>query len=86
MTTHASHAWPLRLRALSCAITVGVAGLEAALIAFPIAIVLWLSGAMTLRALEGALVISLGWGLAIAIYSHISPVGLPRRIFSGGGR
>jgi len=79
-------AWPPKLRAMSFAITCAVVALEAALVAFPIAIVGWLFGAAANRALAIALVVSLGWGLAIAVYSHISPVGLPRRIFSGGGR
>ncbi|MFZ1890519.1 MAG: hypothetical protein WAU33_21030 [Candidatus Binataceae bacterium] len=79
-------AWPLRLRALSFLITIGVVGLEALVVALPIAILLWLCGAATVRALVIAVAIALGWGLSIAVYSHISPVGLPRRIFNTTGR
>lgn len=86
MTATTSRVWPLRLRALSFVITIAVVALEALLVALPIAIVLWLCGAATVRALEIAVVIALGWGLSIAVYSHISPFGLPRRIFSATGR
>ncbi|MHB8382885.1 MAG: hypothetical protein ACYDC3_11185 [Candidatus Binataceae bacterium] len=82
----AAREWPLRLRALSFAITIAVVGFEALLITLPIAILLWLCGAATTRAFGIAAIIALGWGLSIALYSHISPVGLPRRIFNGTRR
>ncbi|HUY27511.1 MAG TPA: hypothetical protein VMV27_08840 [Candidatus Binataceae bacterium] len=81
-----SHDWPPRLRAMSFAITVGVVGLEAALAALPIAALLWLCGAATSRAFGVAAIVALGWGLLIALYSHITAVGLPRKIFNGTGR
>jgi uncharacterized membrane protein len=82
----APRTWPIRLRAMSFAITVAVVALEAALIAIPGAVIAWLLGIAAVRAFEFALAISIGWALAIAVYSHISPVGLPRRVFSGGQR
>jgi hypothetical protein len=80
-----SGGWPLHLRTMSFAITAGVAGFEMALVAIPIALILWLCGAATLRAFSIALVISLGWGLAIAVYSHLIPIGFPRGTMYGGG-
>jgi hypothetical protein len=76
--------WPIRLRAMSFAITVAVVAVEVAIVAIPVAAVMWLAGFTSARAaMTGGTAIALAYALAIAIYTHISPLGIRRRALNG---
>jgi hypothetical protein len=76
--------WPLRLRAMSFAITVAVVAVEVAIVALPLAAVMWFAGFTSARmSLAGAVAVALGYSMAIAIYTHLSPMGIRRRALSG---
>jgi hypothetical protein len=72
--------WPLRLRAMSFVITFAVVAAEVATFALPLAAIAWLLGlAGILAATACAIGIAIAYGLAIAIYTHLSPLGIRRR-------
>jgi hypothetical protein len=72
--------WPIRLRAMSFAITIAVVTAEVAAFALPVAALIWLAGiASASRAVTVAIGVALAYGLAIAIYTHLSPLGIRRR-------
>jgi hypothetical protein len=76
--------WPIRLRAASFAITIAVVTAEVAVFALPVAALVWLAGIVTAsRAAVVAIAAALGYGFAIAIYTHLSPPGIRRRALDG---
>jgi hypothetical protein len=82
--TTSARPWPLRLRAMSFAITFAVVTAEVAAIALPAAMLLWLAGiASAFRAAAVAFAIALAYALAIAVYTHLSPPGIRRRALGG---
>ena len=66
--------WPIRLRAMSFAITVGVTLLESVMGSALIALMLWSFGVASARTLlEIFAVVSAIISLSISIYSHLRP-------------
>jgi len=66
--------WPIRLRAISFAITIGVTLVESVMGSVAIALMLWSFGVASARALlEMSAVVSAITSLAISIYSHLRP-------------
>jgi hypothetical protein len=66
--------WPIRLRVMSLAITIGVTLLESVMGSAAIALVLWSFGVASARTLlELFAVVSAITSLSISIYSHLRP-------------
>jgi hypothetical protein len=66
--------WPIRLRAMSFAITIGVTLLESVMGSAAIALMLWSFGVASARTLlEIFAVVSAFISLSISIYSHLWP-------------
>jgi hypothetical protein len=66
--------WPIKLRAMSFAITVGVTLVESVMGSAAIALVLWSFGVATARTLlEMSAVVSAIVSLSISLYSHLRP-------------
>jgi len=66
--------WPIKYRALSFIVTVGVNLGEALIIGGPVALVAWIAGLATLT--NAALWFAFGaalWSLGIGSYTHIAP-------------
>jgi hypothetical protein len=64
--------WPIRLRAMSFAITIGVTLLESVLASVAIALTLWSFGVASARTLlEIFAIVSAITSLSISIYSHL---------------
>jgi hypothetical protein len=84
MIMSTGQAWPLSLRALSFAISIGVTLGEFALVAIPIGIVTWLAGAAPSTIFEVAGILAAAFSLTISIYGHVRPVRIPRRALNGG--
>jgi len=72
------------MRAMSFAITLVIVTLEVVVVAFPIAAIAWLAGLATAaNAGVVALIVALSYAGAIAIYTHLSPLGIQRRALDG---
>jgi len=66
--------WPIKLRAMSFAITIGVTLLESVMGSVAIALILWSFGITSARALlEIVVVVSAIISFSISIYSHLRP-------------
>ena len=66
--------WPIKLRAMSFAITIGVTLLESVVGSVAIALILWSFGVASARTLlEIFVVVSAIISLSISIYSHLRP-------------
>jgi hypothetical protein len=66
--------WPVKLRAMSFAITVGVTLLESVMGSAAIAVMLWSFGVASARMLlEISAAVSAITSLSISIYSHLRP-------------
>jgi hypothetical protein len=77
--------WPLKLRAMSLAITVGVTLLESVMGSAAIALALWYFGVASARTLfEIFAVLSLITSFSISIYSHLRPPILPPGLIKRG--
>ena len=77
--------WPLKLRAMSFAVTMGVTITESVMGSVPIALALWYFDIASIRTiLEIIVVIVAAVSLSISIYSHVRPADFPRRA-SGEG-
>ena len=77
--------WPLKLRAMSFAVTMGVTITESVMGSVPIALALWYFDIASIRTiLEVIVVIVAAVSLSISIYSHVRPADFPRRA-SGEG-
>jgi len=71
--------WPIKLRALSFAVTMGVTVTESLMGSIPIAIALWYFRlASGRKVLEGVVVVVAVVSLSISIYSHARPAQFPR--------
>jgi hypothetical protein len=72
--------WPIKFRAMSFAITMGVTITESIVGSIPIALVLWYFDIASGRTiLEIIVVIVAAVSLSISIYSHVRPAHFPRR-------
>ena len=72
--------WPIKLRALSFAVTMGVTVTESLMGSMPVAFALWyfnIAGGRTV--LEGVIVVVAIISLSISIYSHARPAQLSQR-------
>jgi hypothetical protein len=68
--------WPLKLRALSFAIGIGVVMGEVALVAIPVGIVLWAAGvAGAARIVQVEVAIALAVALVVIVPVHVRPTG-----------
>jgi hypothetical protein len=77
--------WPLKLRAMSFAVTMGVTITESVMGSLPIALALWYFDIASIRTiLEVIVVMVAAVSLSISIYSHVRPADFPRRA-SGEG-
>jgi hypothetical protein len=77
--------WPIKLRAISFAVTMGVTITESVMGSVPIALALWYFDIASIRTiLEVIVVIVAAVSLSISIYSHVRPADFPRRA-SGEG-
>ena len=66
--------WPMRLRALSFAIGLGVVFSEVAVVAIPLGLALWMAGvAGALRITEVELAVAVATALAIIVPAHLRP-------------
>jgi hypothetical protein len=76
--------WPVKLRALSFAVTMGVTITESVMGSIPIGLALWyfdLASIRTILIALGVLVVTIS--LSISIYSHVRPSPLPRSMVRG---
>ena len=72
--------WPIKLRAMSFAVTVGVTLTESIVGAIPIGLALWyFNVARTSTILELLAVLAAAVSLSISIYSHVQPTPILRR-------
>jgi hypothetical protein len=72
--------WPIKLRAISFAVTMGVTITESVMGSIPIAFALWYFDIASGRTvLEGVVVVVAAVSLSISIYSHVRPADFPRR-------
>ena len=72
--------WPMKLRAMSFAVTMGVTITETVMGSIPIALVLWYFDIASRRTiLEIIVVVVAAVSLSISIYSHVRPAHFPRR-------
>jgi hypothetical protein len=73
--------WPIKLRAMSFAVTMGVTLTESIMGAIPIGLALWYFGvASPVRIFEVLALLTAAVSLSISIYSHVRPAQYPRRI------
>ena len=72
--------WPIKLRAMSFAVTMGVTLTESVMGAIPIGLALWYFNVMnTARIFELLAVVAATVSLSISIYSHVRPTPFLRR-------
>jgi hypothetical protein len=72
--------WPIKFRAMSFAVTMGVTITETVMGSIPIALVLWYFDIASRRTiLEIIVVVVAAVSLSISIYSHARPAHFPRR-------
>jgi hypothetical protein len=72
--------WPIKLRALSFAVTMAVTITESVMGSIPVAFALWYFGIASGRTVvEGVVVAVAAVSLSISIYSHARPAQFPRR-------
>ena len=72
--------WPIKFRAMSFAVTMGVTITETVIGSIPIALVLWYFDIASRRTiLEIIVVVVAAVSLSISIYSHVRPAHFPRR-------
>jgi len=72
--------WPLKLRAMSFAVTMGVTLTESVMGAIPIGLMLWFFNVMsTARIFELLAVLAAIVSLSISVYSHVRPTPFLRR-------
>ena len=65
--------WPLKLRAMSFAVTMGVTLTESVMGAMPIGLALWFFGVASGRTSNFVAVVAATVSLSISIYSHVRP-------------
>jgi len=72
--------WPIKFRAMSFAVTMGVTITESVVGSIPIALLLWyfdIASGRTILAIVVVVVAAVS--LSISIYSHVRPADFPRR-------
>jgi hypothetical protein len=78
--------WPLKLRAASFVITIGVVLGEFALVAVPIAILIWAIGiARAPVIVDVTIALAVVTAIAIATYGHVGPQKIHRAALNGHG-
>jgi len=76
--------WPIKLRTMSFAITLGVVFVESVMASMLIALMLWVFGVATAATLcKIFAVIAMLVSLSIALQSHVRPTRLRRRAING---
>jgi hypothetical protein len=72
--------WPIKLRAMSFVVTMGVTITESVMGSIPVALAFWYFDLASGRTvLEGVIVVATIISLSISIYSHARPAQFPRR-------
>jgi len=72
--------WPMKFRAVSFAVTMGVTVTESLIGSIPIALALWYFDTASSRTiLEIITILVAAVSLSISIYSHVRPAHFPRR-------
>ncbi len=72
--------WPIKLRAMSFVVTMGVTLTESVMGAIPIGLALWFLNVMsTAKIFELLAVVAATVSLSISVYSHIRPTPFLRR-------
>jgi len=72
--------WPIKFRAISFAVTMGVTITETVMGSMPIALALWYFDIASSRTILEAMVVVAGAvSLSISIYSHVRPAHFPTR-------
>jgi hypothetical protein len=72
--------WPIKLRAISFVVTMGVTITESVMGSIPVAFALWYFDIANGRSvLKGVIVVVAVISLSISIYSHVRPADFPRR-------
>jgi hypothetical protein len=72
--------WPIKFRAMSFAVTMGVTVTETVMGSIPIALAFWYFEIASSRTiLEIVVVVVTAVSLSISIYSHVRPAHFPRR-------
>jgi hypothetical protein len=71
--------WPIKLRAMSFAVTMGVTITESLMGSIPLALMLWYFGASGRTIVEVIVLLVAAVSLSISIYSHVRPAHFPRR-------
>ena len=72
--------WPIKFRAISFAVTMGVTITETVMGSMPIALALWYFDIASNRTiLESIVVVVAAVSLSISIYSHVRPAHFPAR-------
>jgi hypothetical protein len=72
--------WPIKLRAMSFVVTMGVTITESVMGSIPVALALWYFDVASGRTiLEAIVVVVAAVSLSISIYSHARPAQFPRR-------
>ena len=72
--------WPIKLRAMSFAVTMGATLTESVMGAIPIGLALWYFNVMsTVRIFKLLAVVAATVSLSISIYSHVRPTPFLRR-------
>lgn len=76
--------WPIKLRAMSFAVTMGVTLTESVMGSIPLGLALWyFRVASPARILEFLALLVAAVSLSISIYSHVLPAQYPRKISRG---
>ncbi|HZC45166.1 MAG TPA: hypothetical protein VE243_01750 [Candidatus Acidoferrum sp.] len=77
--------WPIKLRAMSFAVTMGVTLTESIMGSIPIGLALWYFHVASFdKILEFLALLEATISLSISIYSHVLPAKYPRSIQKGG--
>lgn len=70
-------AWTVKMRATSFVMTVAMVLCSSSVLLFPAAIALWLMNLLGARAaFATATIIAVGYALAVAVYTHVTPPSL----------
>jgi len=77
--------WPIKFRAISFAVTMGVTIMESLVAAIPVALALWyFDVASTARIFESLALFAATFSLSISIYSHLRPTPFRRSTSTRG--
>jgi hypothetical protein len=71
--------WPIKFRAMSFAVTMGVTITESVIGSIPLALTLWYFGAAGRTIVEVIALVVAAVSLSISIYSHVRPAHFPSR-------